>query len=196
MKKHALTTFLSIMLFLGCTDPEMLSNEAKILSFQFLAQSNPGLKQDISGSINESTKEIEVVFPVGSITTDLSNLVATFTSSPLSTVSANGTVQVSGQTKNNFTSTLDFQVTAEDKSVVTYKVKVTKLLSNEAKILSFQFLSSLNTGLKQNVSGTINESTKEIEVVFPLFSITSDLSNLIATFTSSPNSTVSANGVA
>jgi hypothetical protein len=195
MNKYVLIALFLVISMVGCTDPEMLSNEAKVLSFQFLSAQNPGLNQDISGTINESTKEIEVVFPIGSISSDLSDLVATFTSSPKSTVTANGTVQISGQTRNNFSSTLNFQVTAEDKSVVTYKIKVTKLLSSEAKMLSFQFLSTQNPALKQNVSGSINETSKEIEVVFPVFSITSDLSNLVATFTSSPNSTVSVNGV-
>jgi hypothetical protein len=96
---------------------------------------------------------------------------------------------VSGQTRNNFTSTLDFQVTAEDKSVVTYKVKVTKLLSSEAKILSFKFLKNANQFLKRDIKGFTKTNKNEIVFHNPHL----DKTDLIADFTISPGATIKIN---
>jgi hypothetical protein len=77
----------------------------------------------IAGTITEGTnpKTIAVIVPFG---TNVTNLAATFqTTGTLVTVGT--TTQISGTTTNNFTSPVDYTVTAADASTATYTVTVT-----------------------------------------------------------------------
>ncbi|MEN8202753.1 MAG: hypothetical protein ABFS28_09175 [Bacteroidota bacterium] len=67
--------------------------------------------------------EIQVTLPAGN--SDLSNLSAKFeTSSDKAVVTIDGTLQISGSTRNDFSGPLIYTVTAEDGSVNTYTVVV------------------------------------------------------------------------
>ncbi len=77
-----------------------------------------------AGSINEATKSISVSMPSG---IGVTALVATFATTGTS-VSAVGTVQVSGTTANDFTNPVTYTVTAADGSTVNYTVTVTPIL--------------------------------------------------------------------
>jgi len=72
--------------------------------------------------------------------TDVTKLVATFKSSPKSTVSINSVNQVSATTSNDFSDTLVYTVTAEDGSTKDYNVIVTVAPKKSAKdITSFSY---------------------------------------------------------
>lgn len=75
----------------------------------------------VAGSINETAKTISVTMPAGS---NVTSLIATFTTSGASVRIAN-TLQVSGTTPNDFTTPVQYVVTATDGSTATYTVTVT-----------------------------------------------------------------------
>ncbi|MBC7452039.1 MAG: T9SS type A sorting domain-containing protein, partial [Cytophagales bacterium] len=68
-----------------------------------------------------SGNNISVIVPKG---TSLTNLVATFTNSPSSTVKVGSVVQTSGVTANNFTTPVTYTITAQDGTTTTYTVTV------------------------------------------------------------------------
>jgi hypothetical protein len=75
----------------------------------------------IVGSINESAKTMGVVMPFGS---SISGLVATFATTGTN-VTVGGVTQLSAITSNDFTSPMNYLVTAADGSSVSYTVTVT-----------------------------------------------------------------------
>lgn len=94
------------------SDPT-LSSDADILNFSFTGQ--------LSSSVVNSTT-IDVVMPQG---TDLTALVATYTTTPYAVVNVNSTVQTSGTTPNDFTNAVIYNVVAADETAqTTYTVNV------------------------------------------------------------------------
>lgn len=87
--------------------------EADMLTFGFLADDNAALSVDVVGTITEDVggNTIAVEVPIG---TDVTALIATFTTSDFATVISSATPQVSGTTANNFTSDVTYTVVAED----------------------------------------------------------------------------------
>jgi glycopeptide antibiotics resistance protein len=75
----------------------------------------------VAGTINETVKTIVVIMPFG---IDVTALVATFTTTG-STVKVGTTQQISGTTPNNFTSSVQYTVTAKDGSTAIYIVSIT-----------------------------------------------------------------------
>ena len=124
------------------------------------------------GVINEVGNTIAVTLPNG---TNLTALVATFTSTGTS-VSVGSAVQTSGTTANNFSNPITYTVTAADGSTASYAVTVT-VAGNSAKAVTAYSLA--------RVTGTIDESAKTIAVTMPNGT---DLTSLIATFTSTGTS--------
>src|SRR5659263_4301 len=102
--------------------------------------------------------------------TDVTNLVATFTTTGAS-VNVDSTVQVSGTTAHNFTSSVAYTVTAADSSTQDYTVNVAVALSSAKAITAFSLA---------GVVGTINETGKTIAVTMPFGT---SVTNLVATFT-------------
>jgi hypothetical protein len=94
-----------------------LSNLANIDTFN-LSQLTP----PVTGSVDNTLNTVLLIVPVG---TDVTNLVATFTTSAGATTSVGGTAQISGTTANNFTSPVTYIVTSQDTSTVrSYSVSV------------------------------------------------------------------------
>lgn len=94
------------------SDPT-LSSEANILNFSFTGQ--------LSTTV-VSSSSINVIMPEG---TDVTTLVATYTTSPYAVVKVDSIVQTSGTTANNFTTPVDYLVIAADGSYQkTYTVNV------------------------------------------------------------------------
>lgn len=121
----------------------------------------------VTASINETYKSIGIVLPYG---TDVHGLIATFISIGTD-VKVNGVTQTSGVTANDFSSPVNYVVTAADGSTVSYTVTVAVALNTAKAITAF----SLN-----GVAGTVNESNKSITVTMPAGT---DVTTLIATFT-------------
>jgi hypothetical protein len=164
----------------GTTVPASSLCEMTTFSFQ-------GLAYPANGVINQAAQTINVVVPYGTVTS--SPMVATFVSSPLSVVSIGANVQQSGITTNTFEVDRTYRVTAED--AVTFRdyvVHVSIALPAVGNtILSFSFLA-----LEPDVFGLINDADKTISLIVPH---STDVANLVPTFTSSPFSTVTVNGI-
>jgi hypothetical protein len=122
-----------------------------------------------AGTVNESVKSISITMPNG---TDVRSLPATFTTSG-KTVTVNGVTQISGVTRNNFTSPVVYTVTDGNGATVVYSVTVTVASITSKAITSFSLA---------GVAGTVNESARTIAVTLPYGK---NVTALIATFTTS-----------
>jgi len=102
--------------YVTCTDTVMQSvldsvevtvipHNVEILTYSFEAENNPQLSEDIIGEIFEDS--ISLVLPVGS---NPANLIATFTLQESAYAIANGEVQESGITPNDFTNPIIYHV--------------------------------------------------------------------------------------
>jgi surface protein len=118
---------------------------------------------------------IEVTVSYG---TDVTALIATFISTGLE-VAVAGTLQVSGETVNDFSSPVTYTVTAEDGSTYDFTVIVT-LVSSDKEFVFFSFLDADNYDLSSDIDGEI--SGKRIILKVPYETV---LTSLIGTFISS-----------
>lgn len=103
--------------------PAPLSSAHQLLSFSFLGASNPGLSADAQGALDGSDVLVNV-----SRSVNASSLAATFTVSDGAKLTIGGVAQVSGSTRNDFTSVVDATVVAEDGSPGEYSVFLGRLL--------------------------------------------------------------------
>jgi CubicO group peptidase (beta-lactamase class C family)/IMP cyclohydrolase len=94
------------------------SSAKQMLSFIFLKSQNPTLISDITGTINGNKISVNMFSGFSK------SLVATFSSSPKSSVYVGTNVQQSGLTVNDFSYTVDYTVKAEDSSTFTYSVDI------------------------------------------------------------------------
>ncbi len=62
-------------------------------------------------------------------------------------ISKNGVTQISGETKNDFTSTNAYLITAENQSTKTYQVTITNGLSTSKALTNFQFDTLVTRGV-------------------------------------------------
>ena len=81
-----------------------------------------GLEPAVVGTIDEEAKTIALTVPNGTVVTAL---VATFINSEKSSVKVGEVAQESGVTANDFTTPVEYVVTAEDETTSTYTVTVT-----------------------------------------------------------------------
>ncbi|HBB93431.1 MAG TPA: hypothetical protein DC042_17345, partial [Bacteroidales bacterium] len=150
------------------------SSEKQLLTFSFAGISGA------TGIINQTSFTVAVTVP---FSTDLTALVATFTSSTNSTVNVGITPQASGTTPNNFTAPVVYTVIAQNLSTRNYTVTVTKAAARTEKVLSaFEF-----RVFTPDIIGTINESSHTVAVTVPF---STDLTTMVATFTISPLATM------
>ncbi|MBD2701862.1 serine hydrolase [Spirosoma sp. BT702] len=182
MFRYLLLLFLALAT--ACKKNEVQSDQKALLSFSFTKSANPSLIADVSGMISGS--QVTIMLPAG---TKVNALKATFSSSPLSTVSIGGMRQESGVTSNDFTSPVIYRITAEDGSTVDYSVKVAVAKSGEKLITAFSFLKSANPELPSDISFTINGT--QFAAVLP---VGQKAIGLKASFTVSPLAIVTVNG--
>jgi hypothetical protein len=143
----------------------LLKDTAKeLVSFGFKKTINPSLSADVELLNPES--DISVVLPFGS---DRNSLKASFESSG-ETVKVNGTAQESGLSANNFSTTVEYIVTAENGDTRKYTVNVS-VAKSDAKTITQYIL--------DGETAAIDENAKTIAVLFPS---TKDLSSLTASF--------------
>jgi hypothetical protein len=128
------------------------------------------------GIIDATLRTIVVHVPFG---TNLSNLVATFTTSPRARLNVGAIEQISGVTLNNYVNPLTIVVSAEDGTSQTYWVTVTVDPNTEKKITLFKFAS-----LAPVAFGVVDETAKRVDVAVPY---NTNVTNLVATFTTSAN---------
>ncbi|HVK86178.1 MAG TPA: hypothetical protein VM513_18790 [Kofleriaceae bacterium] len=166
------------------TVSEAPSNAKAITAFGFEDADNEGLTADVTATITGTT--ITATVPFG---TDVTALVATFTTTGAS-VAVGATPQVSGTTANDFTSPVEYVVTAGDGSTQTYTVTV-NIAANSAKaITAFSFESVHNAGLGADVVAVISGTSITATVPFG-----TDVTGLVATF-STTGASVAVNGTA
>ncbi len=158
-----------VVIFTIAPDPR--SNEKELVSFGFVSPA-------VTALINGTT--ITATLPYG---TDLSNLLVNFGASDKSTVSINGIPQISGTTKNNFSSVVIYKVTAENGTTKEFTV-IVGLAKNSAKeITSFLFTNPAS-------SASFNGTTISLQVPFG-----TDVKKLIASFTVSAGANVKVGNV-
>ncbi len=131
------------------TGPPAKSSDKAITDFRFTAAANPALSTDVVGTITKN--QITATVPQG---TDKSALVADFTTTGAS-VAVSGITQNSGTTVNDFSSSVTYRVSAEDKSTQDYQV----LIDSLATTASNDVTGPTNPSLSINSNGTSTTST-------------------------------------
>ncbi len=132
-------------------------------------------------AIDSLRGRIDVYVPYG---TNISNLTAIFTASDSATVYVQNNLQTSGVTAHDFSSTLNYQVIAQNTAFSkTYTVHVHLNKNKSSELLSFNIVAPPATGI---ITST-DSSTGTVVVNVPFGTI---VSNLIANFTASDSATV------
>ena len=128
-----------------------ITQSSKSSAKDITAFSFPSLS--VTGVITNTN--IAVTVPSG---TNVKALLATFTSSALSTVKVGSVSQVSGQTANDFTNPVTYVVTAEDLTTKTYTVTVSVTQapkSTACDLISFGILLPLKLGIVNGTDVTV-----------------------------------------
>lgn len=144
----------------------------------------------LSSSYDAVTKTYTVVLNDGA---DVANAVANFSLGMNSIATINGGQQISGVSGNDYTNPVTFTVLGTGFNtglVETYTIKVVTGLSNESKLLSYDFKTATNSALTQEIITDIvgNNVTKTVP-----FGV--DVRNLIADFVVSPRAQLYIDGV-
>jgi len=163
LNKILIILFCSLFIF-SCSQKEEDSPpeipiylNSQIITFRFKPQDNQGLLYNAYGVINENTKEIKVELIGEGI--DLTNLIPTITIDGVSILPNTGESQ-------DFSSTVNYIVTAKDESEVEYSVDVT-VVDTENDLFSFIFKAENNPGLSNDITATIDEENKRIRAIIP-----------------------------
>src|SRR5690606_6976264 len=110
------------------------SNEKQITSFGFSASENPALADDVSVSIDETTRTITADVPNGTDVTALN---------PDIEISAGATLSLEGE--QDFTAPVTYTVTAEDGTSIDYTVDITVALSELEVLIALYEANPSNT---------------------------------------------------
>lgn len=144
----------------------------------------------LSSSYDAATKTYSILLNDGA---DITAAVANLSIGMKSIAKVNGVTQVSGITPNDYTNpvTLTVEGVGFNTGIIeTYTIKVLTGLSNESKLLSYDFKTASNPGLAQEINTDIvgSNATKTL-------SFGTDVSNLIADFSVSPGAELYIDGV-
>ena len=164
-KKIAVSiSFILVLILYGCGGggggggagtalPKFDSGDNEITDYRFTSSKNGvSLSADASGEISGNT--ITVTVPHSS---DVTSLVAEFVTNS-TVVEVNDILQVNGETPNDFSMPVLYNVTADDGTIRTYTVNVIKAPSTDKTILSF----SIN-----GTDGIINQEKGTVAVALP-----------------------------
>jgi len=169
------------------------ANTAKaIQTFTLAASGVPSIGTVITE--NATPKTIAVTMPFG--TTDLTALVATFTTTG-SSVKISGVTQNTGALPtndftNSVTTPLVYTVTAANGTTATYNVSVTVAL-NSAKTISAFSLAGVS-GVPASTATAITGSASPFDILVTMPNGTTDLTALVATYTATGASSVKVGG--
>jgi len=110
-------------LFFSCsrekqTPPPILSDQKEFTTFSFKAAHNDGLKEDIAGIIGEDTIRIPALSGI-----PLSSLAPDFAFEGKK-VTVDSVLQISGETRQDFSQVIKYVITAENSSVKTYVIAI------------------------------------------------------------------------
>lgn len=156
-------------------------SEAKqITSFVFESRLNDALGEDIEGVIDEQNKTVTATVPYGTQITAL-----------LPTIEVSEKAVINNEGARNFTSPVEYTVTAEDGSTATYTVTVNLTASDEKQITEFIFLANNNDALSTDVVATIDENKKTITATVDFGT---DVTNLLPAIKATVGATVNPTG--
>ncbi|WP_163407471.1 S8 family serine peptidase [Flavobacterium ajazii] len=163
--------------------------EGKFWNVPVLMQSINFVNQ-LSSSYDAITKTYTVVLNDGA---DATNAVANFSLGMKSIATINGIQQISGVSGNDYTNPVTFTVLGTGFNtglIENYTIKIITGLSNESKLLSYDFKTSSNSSLAQEINTDIvgNNVTKTVS-----FGV--DVTNLIADFVVSPGAELYIDGI-
>src|SRR5690606_6814362 len=190
MKNHLFYLVLimaTITLYVSCSkddseenepDSEM-SSEKQITGFQFTADANETLSQDIIATINQNNRTVAVT---------VSHSTSIIALTPQVEVSAAATYSPTGT--QDFTNPVTYTVTAEDGTEAEYVITVVVEPANEAQILSFSFLAENNDVFINNIELNIDQGTRMITVTLPQGTQESILSTLVPTIVISEGASI------
>ncbi|WP_394776863.1 S8 family serine peptidase [Flavobacterium sp.] len=144
----------------------------------------------LSSSYDIPTKTFSILLNDGA---DITAAVANYSLGMKSIAKINGTTQVNGVTTNDFTNpvTLTVEGVGFNTGITeTYTIKVMTGLSNESKLLAYDFKTVSNPGLLQEINTDIvgNNATKTVPFGY-------NVSNLVADFAVSPGAELYIDGV-
>lgn len=162
-------------------DPDI--PEPLVKSFGFYASDNVGrIDSDCVGAV--SGTEITVGVPP---TTDLSELVARFTTNDGNIVSVGGVALISGQTVQDYSAPVSLKVEDEElKASVLYTVKVSLNPDSDPKLTSFKFeLVNNLEAVGEDIEGEISGDAISVPMIKA-----ADKTKLVATFTTTPTNVV------
>lgn len=159
----------------------MKGTEKKILEFKFSAEDNPELTTDVNGTIDETSKHIEIIVPSGTDTSDM-----------LPTITISMGAAIASEDNKYFSEPFMYVVTAEDETTTTYEVTVLVAPSSENKISYFNFVTADNPTLTTSIVCTIDEDLKLITATFPN---DANLSAMTPSIGLSPGATIDPNEV-
>lgn len=148
---------------IGADEYDFISDQNDFLTYSFTEQTGAAI-------INAENHTISIEVDYG---TDLTSLVATFLISENASVKIVSTDQVSGVTANDYSSPVNYIITAEDETEQTWTVTVTCAPNDENDIVTFSFIEQTGVAIISDVNHTV-----DIEVEFG-----TNLTGLIATFT-------------
>lgn len=174
--------FAALTALVSCNkDPDI--PEPLVKSFGFYASDNVGrIDSDCVGAV--SGTEITVGVPP---TTDLSELVARFTTNDGNIVSVGGVALISGQTVQDYSAPVSLKVEDEElKASVLYTVKVSLNPDSDPKLTSFKFelVNNLET-VGEDIEGEISGDAISVPMIKA-----ADKTKLVATFTTTPTNVV------
>tara|TARA_R110000868_G_scaffold14075_9_gene65763 strand:- start:10581 stop:12125 length:1545 start_codon:yes stop_codon:yes gene_type:complete len=187
MKKQYIYVFLAalVMTMASCSkgDGETIqepakSNAKQITSFVFKAIDNDAITLDVTAIINEANKTISATVANG---TDIKALMPTLVVSDKAITGPSGA--------KNFSSPVDYVVSAEDGTSATYSVTVGIALNSTKEIISFAFRKEDNQLYGDDtVTATIDEENKTITATV---SYSANAALLIPSIVVSSNASVS-----
>lgn len=174
--------FAALTALVSCNkDPDI--PEPLVKSFGFYASDNVGrIDSDCVGAV--SGTEITVGVPP---TTNLSELVARFTTNEGNIVSVGGVALISGQTVQDYSAPVSLKVEDEElKASVLYTVKVSLNPDSDPKLTSFKFelVNNLET-VGEDIEGEISGDAISVPMIKA-----ADKTKLVATFTTTPTNVV------
>ncbi|MDR1554107.1 MAG: Ig-like domain-containing protein, partial [Prevotellaceae bacterium] len=153
------------------TTEDVLSSDADLITYSIANQ--------LSSSINIADTTVDVVMPAG---TDVTNLIATFTTSQGAAVTVTGTPQVSGTTANDFTNPVVYTIVSQDGTTTKdWTVSVNVVLSSEADIITFTIPNQIGNSI-------IDADEAKVIVTMPTGT---DGTNLVPTITVSNYASIS-----
>lgn len=139
------------------------SSSKEITDFNFDGQ---GLA--VEGTVDSKNRVISIIVPYG---TNVGSLKASFSCSEGAVVKVGSELQISGQTENDFSREVSYEVYAEDGTVCYYKVRVTVAESKYEK----QITAFVLEGYEPVISGAIDEENGLITLELPYGTDISDL---------------------